>query len=85
MGYAKFRATFVGDTSNEWSVTPDDSFLKQHEETRFIVRYNPRNPGVSNAHLVIETEVSTKRHNALSSRGSFAFLKRLLDDPFGAL
>jgi hypothetical protein len=60
MGYAKFRAALVGDASNEWSMTASDDFLKQSEATHFVVRYNPRNPGVSNASLVIEAEVSQK-------------------------
>ena len=60
MGFAQFRASFVGPASNEWSVTPDDGYLKQHEETQFIVRYAPRSSGVHNAYLVIETEVSMK-------------------------
>jgi hypothetical protein len=58
MGYAKFRAGFVGDASNEWSVTASDSFLKQNEATHIVVRYSPHSPGVSNAYLVIEAEVS---------------------------
>ena len=62
MGYAKFRAAFVGGTSNEWSVTPDDRFLKQNEATHFTVRYNPHSPGISNSYLVIETEVSWRYH-----------------------
>jgi hypothetical protein len=57
MGWAKFRAGFVGDDSNEWSVSASDSFLKSHEETNFVVRYTPNNPGVSNAYFIIETEV----------------------------
>jgi hypothetical protein len=58
MGYAQFRAGFAGDASNEWSVSASDSFLKQNEDTHIVVRYNPHSSGVSNAFLVIETEVS---------------------------
>ncbi len=57
MGWAKFRAGFVGDVSNEWSVSANDGFLKSHEETTFVVRYAPHGPGVSNAYFVVETEV----------------------------
>ena len=58
MGYAKFRAAFVGDASKEWSVTPSDGFLRQNEATHFVVRYAPHNSGANHAYLVIETEVS---------------------------
>ena len=57
MGFAEFRATFVGDVSNEWSVTSSSGVLKQNEATQFTVRYSPHSAGVSNAYLVIETEV----------------------------
>jgi hypothetical protein len=60
MGFAKFRAGFVGDASNEWSVTSSDNFLKQNEATHFVVRYSPHSPGVSNTSLVVEAEVSWK-------------------------
>jgi len=60
MGYATFRAAFVGDKSNEWSVTASLGYLKQSEDTHFVVRYNPHSAGVSNVYLVIETEVSRK-------------------------
>lgn len=35
-----------------------DSFLKQNEANRFVVRYTPHSSGVSNAYFVIKTEVS---------------------------
>ncbi|KAL7538434.1 hypothetical protein ACHAXR_008548 [Thalassiosira sp. AJA248-18] len=57
MGYAKFRAAFVGNASNEWSVSSSDSFLKQNEATHFVVKYNPHSSGVSTTYFVIETEV----------------------------
>lgn len=60
MGWAKFRASFVGDNFNEWSVSYNDSFLKSHEDTHFVLRYTPHRPGVSNAYFVVETEVRTK-------------------------
>ena len=60
MGYAKFRTGFVGDSTSEWSVTPSDGFLEQHEATHFVLRYTPHSLGVSNAHFVIETEVSNE-------------------------
>jgi hypothetical protein len=68
MGYAKFRAGFDGDASNEWSVTASDDFLKQNEATHFVVRYNPHSPGVSNASLVIEAEVSQKSYTMMYLR-----------------
>jgi hypothetical protein len=57
MSYAKFHADFIGDTS---SVTASDNFLKQSQATHFVMRYNPRNPGVSNGSLVIQAEVNQK-------------------------
>jgi len=73
MGYAKFRAAFVGGTSNEWSVTPNDRFLKQNEATHFVVRYNPHSPGVSTSHLVIETEDFKKTWKVVGSTGEYEF------------
>lgn len=73
MGYAKFRAAFVGGTSNEWSVTPNDRFLKQHEATHFVVRYNPHSPGVANSYLVIETEDFKKTWKVVGSTGEYEF------------
>lgn len=66
MGWAKFRAGFVGDDSNEWSVSASDSFLKSHEETNFVLRYTPHRPGVSNAYFVIETEVRQIKFDVFS-------------------
>lgn len=73
MGYAKFRAAFVGDDSNEWSVTPNDGFLKQNEETQFIVRYTPQNSGVSRAYFVVETEDLIKTWKVIGSTGEYEF------------
>jgi hypothetical protein len=73
MGYAKFRAAFVGDESSEWSVSPSDGFIKQSEDTHFIVRYRPHSPGVSNAHLVIETEDFKKTWKVVGSTGEYEF------------
>ena len=73
MGFAKFRAAFVGDDSNEWSVTPNDGFLKQNEATHFIVRYNPHRPGASNAYLVIETEDFKQTYKVVGSTGEYEF------------
>lgn len=72
MGFAKFRAGFVGDACNDWSVTPNDGFLKQNEETYFAVSFAPRNPGTSAGFFVIETEVSQLTFITLS--GFFAFI-----------
>jgi len=73
MGFARFRAGFVGDASNEWSVTPSDDFLKQNEATHFVVRYNPHGPGVSNASLVIETEDFKMTWKVVGSTGEYEF------------
>jgi len=73
MGFAKFRATFVGDDNNEWSVTPNDGFLKSSEETQFIVRYTPHSSGVSRAFFVIETEDFTKTWKVVGSTGEYEF------------
>lgn len=59
MGFAKFRATFVGDESNNWNVTPSDGVLKQNDDTHFAVTFRPKHPGVSSGYLVIETQVSS--------------------------
>ena len=58
MGYAKFRAAFAGDASDNWLVTPSDGVLKQNEDTHFAVTFRPQHPGVSSGYLVIETHVS---------------------------
>jgi len=73
MGYAKFRAGFVGDASNEWSVTASDSFLKQNEATHIVVRYSPHSPGVSNACLVIEAEDFKMTWKVVGSTGEYEF------------
>lgn len=73
MGFAKFRAAFVGDEFNEWSVTPNDGFLKQNEDTHFTVRYNPHRSGVSNAHLVVETEDFKMTWKVVGSTGEYEF------------
>jgi hypothetical protein len=73
MGYAKFRAAFFGDSSNEWSVTPSDGFLKQNEATHFVVRYNPHSPGVSNVYFVIETEDFKRTWKVVGSTGEYEF------------
>jgi hypothetical protein len=73
MGYAKFRATFVGDDSGEWTITPNDGFLKSSEETQFIVRYTPHTSGVSRAQLVIETEDFQMVYNVVGSTGEYEF------------
>lgn len=73
MGFAKFRASFVGDAPNEWSVTPNDGYLKQHEETQFIVRYAPKSSGLHNAYLVIETEDFVKTWKVVGSTGEYEF------------
>mmetsp|Transcript_6723 Transcript_6723/g.10093 ORF Transcript_6723/g.10093 Transcript_6723/m.10093 type:complete len:317 (-) Transcript_6723:98-1048(-) len=73
MGHAVFRAAFVGDQHNEWSVTPNDGFLKQNEATHFVVRFNPYSPGLSHCHLVIETEDFKKTWKVVGSTGEYDF------------
>merc|ERR1712087_250818 len=73
MGYAKFRAAFVGDDSGQWSVTPSDGFLKQSEATRFTVRYSPNSSGVSNTHFVVETEDFKLTWKVVGSTGEYEF------------
>ena len=73
MGFAKFRAGFVGDASAEWSVTPNDGFLKQSEPTNFVVSYRPQNPGVVHGHLVIETEDFKNVWKVVGSTGEYEF------------
>lgn len=74
MGYAKFRADFVGDAASEWSVSPSDGFLKQREATHFVVKYTPHSPGVSNAYFVIETEEGFKQTwKVVGSTGEYEF------------
>merc|ERR1739842_49672 len=69
MGYAKFRTGFVGDSTNEWSVTPSDGYLKQHEATHFVLRHTPHSPGVSSAYFVIETEDFKQTWKVVGSSG----------------
>ena len=73
MGFAKFRAGFVGDESNEWSVTPSDGFLKQNEATHFVVRYSPHSHGSSTAYFVVETEDLKKTWKVVGSTGEYEF------------
>jgi len=73
MGYAEFRAAFVGDASNEWSVTPSDGFLKQNEATQFVVRYTPHSSGTNHAYFVIETEDFKKTWKVVGSTGEYEF------------
>ncbi|KAL7473428.1 hypothetical protein ACHAXS_014035 [Conticribra weissflogii] len=73
MGFARFRAGFVGDACNDWSVTPSDGHLKQKEETHFAVSFNPRNPGVSSGYFVIETEDFKMTWKVVGSTGEHEF------------
>ena len=56
MGFADFRASFSPETSGEWTITPTEGSLMQREPTQFAVRYRPERLGVSEGHLIIETE-----------------------------
>lgn len=73
MGYAKFRAGFVGNESNEWMVTPSNGFLHHNEATHFVVSYNPHNPGTSSGYFVIETEDFKKTWKIVGSTGEYEF------------
>jgi hypothetical protein len=73
MGFAPYRAAFVGDDANEWSVTPNDGVLKSSADTQFIIRYTPHNNGVSRAHFVIETEDFVKTWKVVGSTGEYEF------------
>eukprot|EP00804_Cyclotella_cryptica_P025066 CCRYP_016547-RA/>CCRYP_016547-RA protein AED:0.12 eAED:0.12 QI:406/0.66/0.75/1/1/1/4/209/330 len=69
MGFAKFRAAFDGDGSNNWHVTPSDGVLKQNEDTHFAVTFRPKHPGVSSGYLVIETQDFKKTWKVVGSTG----------------
>lgn len=73
LGFAKFRAGFVGDAAAEWTVTPSDGYLKQNEPTNFVVSYRPQNPGVVHGHLVIETEDHKNVWKVVGSTGEYEF------------
>lgn len=73
IGFAKFRAGFVGDAAAEWSVTPNDGFLKQSEPTNFVVSYRPQNPGIVHGHLVIETEDFKNVWKVVGTTGEYEF------------
>ena len=73
MGFAPYRAAFVGNDANEWTVTPNDGVLKSSADTQFIIRYTPHNNGVSRAHFVIETEDFVKTWKVVGSTGEYEF------------
>jgi hypothetical protein len=56
MGFADFRAAFTSETPLDWTVTPTEGSIQQREETEFIIKFKPQNPGLSEGYLVIETE-----------------------------
>jgi hypothetical protein len=56
MGFADFRAAFVGGTDAAWTIEPREGSLTAKEETPFLLRFKAQNPGVSEGILVIETE-----------------------------
>jgi len=55
MGFADFRAAFTSDSSPDFKVEPREGALSK-DATNFIVKFKPNSLGVSEAHLVIETE-----------------------------
>jgi hypothetical protein len=55
MGFADFRATLTPESGASWTVTPAEGSLSK-EATQFSVRFTPGSMGVSEGHLIIETE-----------------------------
>jgi hypothetical protein len=41
MGFADFRAAFDDNTSNEWTIEPEEGALRKNEETEFVLRFRP--------------------------------------------
>lgn len=56
MGFADFRAAFTPETPMDWTITPNEGSLSNREDTNFIIKFRPQNPGVVEGFLVIETE-----------------------------
>lgn len=69
MGHADFRAAFTSETSAEWTIVPSEGAISKNEETLFIVKYKPQNPGQTNGFLVIETEDFKKTWRTLGTTG----------------
>ena len=69
MGFADFRATFSPDTGKGWSITPEEGSLMQREDTQFTVRFRPEFIGISEGHLIIETEDFKKIWKLIGSTG----------------
>jgi len=69
MGFSDFRAAFTSDTSAEWTITPQEGSISKKEETLFIVKYKPQNPGSTDGYLVIETEDFKKTWRILGTTG----------------
>ena len=67
MGFADFRAAFTDETGSEWTIEPSEGSLMQREDTKFIVRFRPQGPGVSEGYLVIETEDFKKTWKVVGS------------------
>lgn len=56
MGFADFRAAFTPETPMDWTITPNEGSLSNREDTDFVIKFKPQNPGVVEGYLVIETE-----------------------------
>jgi len=69
MGFSDFRAAFTSATSAEWTITPQEGAISKKEETLFIVKFKPQNPGSTDGHLVIETEDFKKTWRILGTTG----------------
>lgn len=55
MGFADFRASLTPESGASWTITPVEGALSK-EPTQFSVRFTPGSMGISEGHLIIETE-----------------------------
>jgi hypothetical protein len=68
MGFADFRAAFTSDTNQaDWIISPSEGSISNREETEFILKFKPNNPGVFEGSLVIETEDWKKTWTVIGS------------------
>lgn len=66
MGFADFRASFTPDTKQDWTVEPTEGSLSKNP-INFTVKFRPNQPGVSEGHLVIETEDMKKTYKLIGN------------------
>ena len=69
MGFAQFRAAFVGDTNNDWFVSSSDDVLSGRKETHLAVAFRPNNHGLTSGYLVVETQDFKKTWKVVGSTG----------------